>query len=46
MHAREAMTTYVAAHPKDKLGVHEYDLGEFGLDRAQLAERFSDYVSR
>ena len=44
--AREAMTSYVSAHPKDKLGVHEYDLGEFGLDDAQLAERFSDYVSR
>jgi hypothetical protein len=44
--ARDAMTTYVAAHPKDKLGVHEYDLDEFGLERAQLAERFSDYVSR
>ena len=45
-HARAAMDAYVAAHPKDKLGVHEYDLGEFGLDEAQLTERFSGYVSR
>ena len=26
------MTAYVAAHPKDSLGVHGYDLAEFGLD--------------
>jgi len=44
--ARAAVAAYVVAHPKDKLGVHEYDLEEFGLDGAQLAERFSDYVSR
>jgi hypothetical protein len=44
--AQEAMTAYVTAHPKDGLGVHEYDLGEYGLDGAALAERFSDYVSR
>ena len=41
-----AMTAYVAAHPKDSLGVHGYDLAEFGLDGAQLAERFSGYVDR
>jgi hypothetical protein len=44
--ARTAMTAYVAAHPKDGLGVHGYDLAEFGLDAAQLAERFSGYVTR
>ena len=44
--AREAMTAYVAAHPKDSMGVHGYDLAEFGLDAAQLGERFSDYVDR
>ena len=44
--AREAMSAYVAAHPKDGMGVHGYDLAEFGLDAAQLAERFSDYVGR
>ena len=41
-----ALTEYVAAHPKDSLGVHGYDLAEFGLDPAQLGERFSDYVIR
>ena len=44
--ARDAMTAYVAAHPKDGMGVHGYDLTEFGLDAAQLAERFSGYVDR
>jgi hypothetical protein len=44
--AHAAVTDYVAAHPKDSLGVHGYDLGEFGLDPAQLVERFSDYVAR
>jgi hypothetical protein len=36
----------VTAHPKDGLGVHGYDLAEFGLDPAELAERFSGYVAR
>lgn len=44
--SRLAMAQYVAAHPKDSLGVHGYDLAEFGLDGAELAERFSDYVTR
>ena len=40
------MTAYVAAHPKNSLGVHGYDLAEFGLDSAQLTERFADYSNR
>jgi hypothetical protein len=44
--ARAAMTAYVAAHPKDGLGVHGYDLTEFGLDASELAGRFSGYVDR
>jgi hypothetical protein len=44
--AHAALTDYVAAHPKDSLGVHGYDLAEFGLDPARLRERFSDYVAR
>jgi hypothetical protein len=43
---RAAMTQYVAAHPKDGLGVHGYDLAEFGLDAAGLRERFSGYIDR
>jgi Sulfotransferase family len=44
--ALEAMTAYVAAHPKNRLGVHTYDLAEFGLAPAELAERFSGYIDR
>jgi hypothetical protein len=44
--ALDAMTAYVAAHPKGSLGVHGYDLAEYGLNRAQLAERFAAYVDR
>jgi len=44
--ARGAMTAYVAAHSKDSAGVHRYDLAEFGLDAAQLRERFAGYVDR
>ena len=43
---REALTAYVAAHPRNQFGVHGYDLAEFGLVADQLAERFSGYVSR
>jgi hypothetical protein len=43
---RKALAAYVAAHPKNQLGVHGYDLAEFGLVAEQLAERFSGYVSR
>ena len=44
--ARAAMTEYAAAHPKDGLGVHGYDLAEFGLDAGRLRERFSGYIDR
>jgi hypothetical protein len=44
--AKRAMSTYVAEHPKGSLGVHAYDLGEFGLDPDVLAERFSAYRDR
>jgi sulfotransferase family protein len=44
--SRAAMSAYVAAHPKRELGVHGYDLAEFGLDRSGLEERFADYVTR
>jgi len=40
------VAAYVAAHPKNQLGVHGYDLADFGLVAAQLAERFSGYVRR
>lgn len=44
--SRDAMAAYVATHPKGGLGIHSYDLAEFGLDRDRLAERFEGYVER
>jgi hypothetical protein len=41
-----AITAYVDAHPKNKLGVHRYDLSEFGLDAGEIRERFASYVER
>jgi hypothetical protein len=44
--ARQAVAAYAAAHPKDRFGTHRYDLGQFGLDPGELAERFAGYVER
>jgi hypothetical protein len=44
--AGAAITRYVAQHPKNTLGAHDYDLEEFALDRGKLAQRFSGYVDR
>ena len=44
--ARAAMTSYMAAHPKGEFGAHTYDIASFGLNPAELSERFADYVSR
>ena len=44
--ARDAISEYVHAHPKGKFGTHGYDLAEFGLDPAGLADRFEEYVDR
>jgi hypothetical protein len=44
--AASAMAAHVAANPKGKFGTHRYDLGEFGLDAGDIAERFAGYVER
>jgi hypothetical protein len=44
--ASTAIARYVDAHPKGRFGEHHYDLREFGLDPAQVAERFAGYVRR
>jgi len=44
--ARDAIAAYVNAHPKGMFGAHRYDLGEFGLDPADLAARFAGYIDR
>jgi hypothetical protein len=44
--ARAAIESYVHANGKARFGVHGYDLAEFGLDQAEIAERFAGYVDR
>jgi hypothetical protein len=43
---RGAIESYVAANGKTKHGVHGYDLSDFGLREAEIAERFAHYVDR
>lgn len=35
-----------AKHPKDAHGAHRYDLSTFGLDEAEVEQRFADYHAR
>jgi len=44
--AERAMGDFLAAHPKDKHGAHEYSLEQFGLDRGEQARRFAGYRAR
>jgi hypothetical protein len=39
-----AMSAFLAANPKNKYGVHRYDLAEFNLDPNDLRERFAAYI--
>jgi len=41
--AEDAMRRWLAENPSDKHGVHRYTAEEFGLDPADLAERFAVY---
>jgi putative membrane protein len=44
--AEGRMRDFLAAVPKDMYGVHEYSLGEFGLDTAAERERYRGYRER
>ena len=44
--AEAAMQRHVAAHPRGQHGVHRYDLERYGLDAAQVRERFAAYLER
>jgi hypothetical protein len=45
--ARAALDHFLAAHPRGKAGQVIYDLrGDFGIDPAQLRERFGFYFDR
>ncbi len=40
-----AIRRFREAHPPEKHGAHEYSLDDWGLDRDEIAERFSGYTS-
>jgi hypothetical protein len=44
--AGAAIGAYVAANRKGKFGAHRYDIADFGLEEAELRERFGPYVAR
>jgi hypothetical protein len=44
--ARATMSTFLAANPKNKHGVHRYSLSQYGLDRAVELARFRRYCER
>ena len=41
--AEARMRDYLACKPKDKHGVHVYDLDQAGVERAAARERFEQY---
>jgi hypothetical protein len=41
-----SMAEYVASRPKGQFGTHRYDLDSYGLNEAELRERFSGYTER
>jgi hypothetical protein len=44
--ARVAIESYVAGSRTSRFGAHVYDLAEFDLNEAEVAERFASYVAR
>lgn len=43
---RQAMCALIADRPQHKHGVHGYDMGDFGLKRAELDDLFAGYRER
>jgi Sulfotransferase family len=44
--SRSAMAAFMAEHPRGRFGTIEYDLAQFGLDRAELRQASSLYSER
>ena len=40
------MRRWKSRNPQHKYGVHQYQLEDFGLDRARLVEQFKPYCER
>jgi hypothetical protein len=44
--ARAGMVSRIAEKPELQHGVHRYDVADFGMTKAEIRERFGDYVAR
>lgn len=44
--ARAGMAQRIAEKPELQHGVHRYDVADFGLTKAEIRERFGDYVQK
>jgi hypothetical protein len=44
--ARSGMRAWLDAHPQHQAGRHDYDLADYGLDRATVEARFAAYLQR
>lgn len=44
--AKRAIEGYLRDHPRDKHGVHEYDLGQYGLRAEDVTDRLGWYIDR
>jgi hypothetical protein len=43
---RRRMVAWMEQNPRDKRGVHRYDVEDFGLSAGEVRERFAGYVER
>jgi hypothetical protein len=43
--AEQQMRAYLDAKPKDRHGVHNYSIEDFGLDRTELRQSFAPYMA-
>jgi len=44
--AERAMRDYLAANPQRRHGSHQYQAEDYGLDTAELEQRFGDYTAQ
>ncbi len=42
----KSIQDYLATHPKDEYGIHEYSLERYGLDRAELYKTYEPYIKQ
>jgi hypothetical protein len=44
--AEDRMRAYLAAKPKDRHGLHTYDLADIGIDIAEVRDLYRSYQAR